>query len=110
MFSFLDYLNVTVICSGAAFAAGVIFSTKILDFIKGVPSEARAVLKSAESGIVAKLADAKAAVMVDIQNKLGVAPTPAKIAVAPAAQPTLTPAPAPAPVPASAPAPAPQTA
>ncbi len=106
MFSILDYLNVTVICSGAAFAAGVIFSQKILDFVKGVPSEARAVLKSAESGVVAKLASAKADVITDIQNKLGVAPTPAKVAVAPAAQATLTPAPAPAPTPAPAPAPA----
>jgi len=100
--SFFTEFQISLIACVVSFAAGVFLSTKILDFIKGVPADARAVLKSAEGDVVAKLATAKSAVLTDLQAKIGVTPAPApKVAVAPAAQATLTPAPAPAPAPAS---------
>lgn len=104
MFDFLTNFEITLACSAVTFGCGVAFSTKITDFFKGVPADARAVLKSAETDIVGKLASARATVMTDISAKLGVAP--AKVAVAPAKAPAaapVAPAPAAAPIPPVAP-------
>lgn len=100
MFSFLTELQFTLACSGAALIAGVVFSQKIKDWIAGVPGDVRAALKGVEADTVAKIAAARASVLVQLP-----APAPAKAPLQPTI--TLTAKPAEAPAPAAAPAAAP---
>jgi hypothetical protein len=71
--SFSQYLtefNITFIVGFIAFVTGVLTSTKIKDYIKGVPAQARIALNNVEADARAKLKVAQA----DVLAKLPGAP------------------------------------
>lgn len=107
---FFSTAQLVIICSAAAFGAGVFFSQKVKDWIGGVPSDLRSVLKGVEANVQAKVKAAQSEVVGKIVAGLGGEAAPE----APVEQKPLAPAPAPAPAPepvmkplAPAPAPAP---
>ena len=77
MFSFLTDFNILAIGVAVAYVVGVLTATKVTDFIKGVPGEARVAIKNVETDALAKLATARA----DVLAKLPGAPVPAKVAL-----------------------------
>lgn len=77
MMSYLTTFNLLVAGLGVAFVAGVMLSTKVKDFIKGVPAELRAALSATEKAALAEVSAAKSAAIAKV--------TGAKVAVAPAA-------------------------
>jgi hypothetical protein len=99
MFSFLTELQFTLACSSASLVAGVIFSQKIKDWVSGIPGDVRSALKGVEADTVAKIAAARASVLVQLP-----APAPAKAPLPAAVTLTIKPAAAPAEAPAAAPA------
>src|ERR1017187_3601466 len=72
----LTDFNLVVASVAVAFVLGVLFSTKIKDWVKGIPSDVRAGLTQVETAVQAKLKAAHAA---------AVAPAIAAVAVPPAA-------------------------
>ena len=78
MFSFLTDLELYLISSSASFVLGVIFSTKITDWFKGVPTTLRAALNSVEKDTVVKVKAAQAAVVASLPTA-----SPAKLALPP---------------------------
>lgn len=54
----------------AAFVVGVLFSTKIKDWLQGVPSELRSHLNDLETSIKAQVKAASAAVVADVKAKV----------------------------------------
>ena len=110
MFSFLTDLEITVIVGVVALVVGVLFSVKITDTFKGIPSDLRTALTSVETNALAKLkaANVVAAPVVKVASPAAsalVAAAASTIAAAPSAG---APAPA-APAVAAAAAPAPFT-
>lgn len=53
--SFLAYLNGYVVCVIVTFVTTLVFSQKIKDWIKGIPSSVRAELQKVESGAMTNL-------------------------------------------------------
>jgi hypothetical protein len=105
MLSFLTDLQIDLVVAAVAFVAGVVFSTKIKDWVKGVPAELRTALSGAETASLSAIETAQH----DVLAKLLPAPAVAKVAAAPVAKVAAPAAPAPAaaaPVAAAAPAPA----
>lgn len=51
--TFLSYLNVTVVSCAVTFVGTMVFSQKIKDWVRGVPSEVRAKLAAAETAVLA---------------------------------------------------------
>jgi pyruvate dehydrogenase E2 component (dihydrolipoamide acetyltransferase) len=99
MLSFLTDIEIDLIIGVVSLVAGVLFSTKIKDTLKGVPSDLRTALNSVEADAVAKIKAAKAATPVAVKK-----PSPAAAAlVAASASAVATAAPA-APAPAAPPA------
>jgi len=94
--SLLTDFNLVLIGLAAAFVAGVLLSTKVKDYVKGVPSQARVAINNVEADALVKLKAAQASVLATLP---GAAPAP-KVALSAAAAPvqTFTAAPAPAPV------------
>ncbi len=86
--SFLTDFNLVLVGLAASFVAGVLLSTKIKDYVKGVPAAARVALNNVQADALAKIKAAQA----DVLAKLPGAPPAPKVALAPA------PAPAPLPV------------
>ena len=66
MFNFFTSLEITVIVGVAAFVAGVVFSTKVKDFLKGVPGDVRTGLNGVEANVVANIKAAQARVIADL--------------------------------------------
>lgn len=112
--------QIVVVACAVAYVAGVITSTKVLDLVKGVPSDVRSALTTAEADTLGKLQTATAAVKSDVLSALpgasakkaalkpvtgasgASATAPAASAAAPApVAPAATAAPAPAPTPAA---------
>jgi len=97
MFSLLTNFNLVLGGAVIAFAAGVVLSTKVKDFFKGIPAQARAALNNVEADTIAKIRGAQAQVLAQLPSapaaKAPLAPAP----VAPAQAPVAT-APAQAPV------------
>lgn len=98
MFGFLTNLEITLAVGAAAFIAGVVFSQKVKDWFKGIPSELRSALKNVETDTLSKIKAAQATVLAELPK-----PPAAKTAAPATAAPVI---PAPAPVAAAA-APAP---
>lgn len=61
MKAFFTGVEWVLIASAVAFVAGVLFSQKIKDWFKGIPSDVRAGLTSIETAVRAKLATSHAA-------------------------------------------------
>ena len=91
MFSFLTNFNLALGGAVIAFAAGVVLSTKVKDFFKGIPAQARAALNNVEADTIAKIRGAQAQVLAQLPSapaaKAPLAPAPAQAPVAPAAKP-----------------------
>jgi outer membrane biosynthesis protein TonB len=117
---FLTDTTITVIVANVAFAAGVVLSQRIRDWVKGVPAQARLGLTAAEKAVVAAVKEAEAEVIskllpAGLVEKLDppaapvapVAPAAPVAPLAPAPTPVpATPAAAPTPIPAPSPVPA----
>lgn len=88
--SFLTDFNLVLIAIGAAFVSGVVFSTKVKDFVKGVPSQVRAAINNVETDALGKLKVAQAQVLATLPGavtaKVAVAPAPAAPAPTPVAK------------------------
>lgn len=90
MLDFLTNLEINIVVGAVALLGGVVFSTKIKDWFKGIPSQLRVAINSVETDSLAKIKAAQAQVLAQIAP-----PVPAaKVALTPAQQP-LVPAPAP---------------
>jgi hypothetical protein len=100
--SFLTDFNIVLIAIGASFVSGVVFSTKVKDFVKGVPSQVRSAINNVETDALGKLKVAQAQVLATlpgaVTDKVAVAPAPAPTPAAPVAKaaPAAPAAPAPA--------------
>ena len=67
---------VIYVASGVAiFAAGVVLSTKIKDWVAGVPASLRAELNALETSVKGQVASAQKAVVADVKSKV-VIPVP----------------------------------
>ena len=113
MFSFFTDLEINIIVGVVALVAGVVFSTKITDTFKGIPSDLRTALNGVETTalsnlkaatpVVKKASPAAAAAVAAAAATVAAAPAPAAapaLVAAAALAPALAPAPAPAPDPA----------
>jgi hypothetical protein len=107
--SFFTTVQVVLISAGAAFVAGVVFSQRVKDWIKGVPTDLRKALKGVEGDVLDRVRAAQAEVVATLlqktaqpADKVALPPDPQKPALVPAPAP-LPPAPAPAPLPSEAP-------
>lgn len=81
MLQFLTEIEVGLIAGVIAFVLGVVFSTKIIDTIKGVPTDLRTALKTVEVDAIAKIAAAKATTIATLPVVVAaktVAPAPVK--------------------------------
>lgn len=94
---FFSTLQLVVLSSAAAFGAGVFFSQRVKDWIGGVPSDLRSVLKGVEANVQAKVKAAQSEVVGKIVAGLSGDAAPAEVVE----QKPLAPAPAPAPAPAA---------
>ncbi len=90
MLAFLTQVEIDIIISAVSLLVGVIFSTKIKDWFKGVPSSLRAALNNVEKDTVAKVQAAQAQIVAQLP---GTPPAP-KVALPPAAEPFVPTAPA----------------
>jgi hypothetical protein len=102
MFSFSDLLtdfNTSLLIGSVSFVAGVVLSTKVTDFAKGVPGELRSALGGVEKEALAKVNAAKSEVIATITGGKVASPPVAVSApvapVAPVAAPAVEAAPAP---------------
>jgi hypothetical protein len=100
--AFLTDFNLVVAGLGASFVAGVVLSTKVKDYLKGVPAQARKALSNIEAKALADINRARDEVIARLPGA-GAIPAPktplpaaAPIAVAPVAVAPAAPAPAPA--------------
>lgn len=94
MMSYLTTFNLLVAGLGVAFVAGVLLSTKVKDFIKGVPAELRAALSATEKAALAEVFAAKSAAIAKVTGaKVAVAPAAPAAPVVAAAAPAAPPAP-----------------
>jgi small basic protein len=66
MFSFLTDFNLVIGALAVSFVSGVLLSTKVKDYIKGVPAAARAALDNVEADARAKLKAAQADVLAQL--------------------------------------------
>lgn len=98
MFSFLTEVQIYLCLGAGSFLAGVIFSTKVKDWMKGIPAQARVALNNVEARALADVRHAQAEALARIPGAV-----PVKTPLPPSAQP-LPPSERP-PVAASAPAP-----
>lgn len=96
MFSFLTELQINLSIGCAAFIAGVVLSTKVKDYIKGIPAQARVALNNVEAKALADVRQAQATALAQIPGAV-----PVKTPLPPSALPLAPVAPAPAPVAAS---------
>ena len=88
MLSFLSLDGPLMLAALAvAFILGVLVSQKVKDFLKGVPSELRAVLKSTEAAALNAISSAKSKAVADVAKATSAMPAVAKPAAAPAAAP-----------------------
>lgn len=104
MLSFLTEFELNLAIGAVAFIAGVACSTRVKDFIKGIPAQARVALNNVEAKAVADVKQAQADALARIPGAV-----PEKTPLPPSAAPlapavVLAPAPAPAPVAPAAPA------
>jgi len=83
MLDFVTNLEINIIVGAVALIAGVLFSTKIKDWFKGIPSQLRAALNNVEADALAKVRGAQADVLAQIAPA---APAP-KVALKPSEQP-----------------------
>jgi hypothetical protein len=73
MFSqYLTEFNIAFIVGFIAYVAGVLTSTKVKDWVKGIPAQARVALNNVEADAQAKLKKAQA----DVLAKLPGSPVP----------------------------------
>lgn len=100
MLSFLTDLQIDLAIGAVAYIAGVLTSTKVIDFFQGVPTELRSALTSAKTNALSALKTARADVVAKVIGTTATktaAPTPvAPVAAAPAAAAPAAPAAAPA--------------
>jgi hypothetical protein len=98
--AFLTDFNLVVAGLGASFVAGVVLSTKVKDYLKGVPAQARRALSNIEAKALADINRARDEVIARLPGAIPAPKTPlpaaAPIAVAPVAVAPAAPAPAPA--------------
>lgn len=88
MFSFLSLDGPLMLAALAvAFVLGVLVSQKVKDFLSGVPSELRAVLKSTEAAALNAVAAAKAKAVADVAKATSAMPAVVKPTAAPTAAP-----------------------
>lgn len=99
--SFFTDTEILLISSAVAFVAGVVLSQRVKDAIKGVPSEVRSALSSAETNTLSAIkqaqTDALAKLLPSAAKPAAVAPLAPAPAAAPLAPVEVT-GPAPAPV------------
>jgi hypothetical protein len=88
MFSFLTNLEINLATNVVCLILGMVFKTKITDFFKGIPAQARVALNQVEADTASKLRGAQAQVI----NSLPGAPPAPKAALAPGASPPAAPA------------------
>jgi hypothetical protein len=107
MKAFLTDFNLILLACLACFAAGVVFSQRVKDYLKGVPGELRSTLTAVEANASDAIKAAQAKVLTELKNKAGVqTPLPpasqplAPVASAPASAAVPFPSPGPAPAPA----------
>lgn len=80
--SFMTDFNLVIIGLAVAFVAGVLLSTKVKDYIKGVPAAARVAINNVEADALAKLKNAQTNVL----STLPGAPPAPKVAQPPVFQ------------------------
>ncbi len=66
----------------AAFVLGVLFSTKIKDWFKGIPTDVRAGLTGVEAAVRAKLTASHVTTLAPVQVAAGVAPAVKQVVAA----------------------------
>jgi hypothetical protein len=81
---FLEYFNVTVLAIAGTFVVTLLLSTKIKDFLNGVPTELRGALNSvqtkAQADLKAASADVVARIAPAVKPAVVAAPAPAAVA------------------------------
>lgn len=83
MLDFITNLEINIIVGTVALICGVLFSTKIKDWYKGIPSQLRSALGGVEADALAKIKQAQA----DVLAKIAPAAPAPKVALKPADQP-----------------------
>jgi uncharacterized protein (DUF2252 family) len=73
-------LEITFTAVFIAFVAGILLSTEVKDWLRGVPSDVRKSIGDVETNVMAKVTAARAAVLLDLKAAV---PAPAKAAAAP---------------------------
>jgi len=71
---FIDF-NIVVAAIVVAFIVGVLVSTKVKDWVAGVPASLRSELNTLETSVKAQVKTAQAAVVADVKSKV-VIPVP----------------------------------
>jgi L-serine deaminase len=74
MRAFFTDLNVVLVSVAVAFILGVLFSQKIKDWAKGIPTDVRTSLTSVETAVRAKLAASHATTLAPVKVAAGVKP------------------------------------